>query len=100
MTAANTIVITLPRHLGPGGKVMVPASPATLATDMAPQQRSSVITGGFLQVIKDEPADGMLDESDKPPRKRQRLDHLSNEEKIMRRWVVECGVVIDLVGMW
>lgn len=85
MTAAKTIVITLPRHLSPSGKVMVPAAPTSVTTDITAQQHSPVLAGGFLQVIKDEPADRLLDVSNNPPRKRQRLDHLSMEEKVMRR---------------
>lgn len=74
MTAAKTIVITLPRHLKPAGPQVVPAPPSLLGA------------GEFLRVVKDEPEDGgRAGDTSKPPRKRQRLDHLSQEEKIMRR---------------
>ena len=66
--AAKTIVITLPRQLKPLGPHVVPAGGAM----------SPLLAGDFLQMVKEEP-------DDKPPRKRQRLNHLSQEEKIMRR---------------
>uniref|UniRef100_A0A0P4VVL3 X-box-binding protein 1 n=1 Tax=Scylla olivacea TaxID=85551 RepID=A0A0P4VVL3_SCYOL len=69
--AAKTIVITLPRHLKPAQPQVVPA-PGPV----------SPLLGDFLRVVKDEPEDRA---GDKPPRKRQRLDHLTQEEKIMRR---------------
>jgi len=86
MTSTKTIVITLPRHLNPaGGSVVVPAtSPA--ATTINSNHLSSFLAGNCIQVIKNEPRDGTMEEDDsKPPRKRQRLDHLSMEEKLMRR---------------
>lgn len=70
--AAKTIVITLPRHLKPAQPQVMPA----------PGPVSPLLTGDFLRVVKDEPDDRA---GDKPPRKRQRLDHLTQEEKIMRR---------------
>lgn len=70
MAAAKTIVITLPRPLKPASPQVVPL----------------LATGDILRVVKDEPEDGSrTGDPDKPPRKRQRLDHLSQEEKIMRR---------------
>ncbi|XP_042208170.1 LOW QUALITY PROTEIN: uncharacterized protein LOC121856604 [Homarus americanus] len=79
MTATKTIVITLPKHLTPGGRVIVPANPT------AGTKQMSLLPGNFVHVIKNEPSDEMMDDLSKPPRKRQRLDHLSIEEKIMRR---------------
>lgn len=67
--AAKTIVITLPRHLKPATPQVVPPM-------------SPLLAGDFIQLVKDEPEDRA---GGKPPRKRQRLDHLTQEEKIMRR---------------
>lgn len=73
MAAAKTIVITLPRPLKPASPQLVPLSPLLAA-------------GDFLKIVKDEPEDGgRAGDTEKPPRKRQRLDHLTQEEKVMRR---------------
>lgn len=101
---AKTIVITLPKGLGDGARVAAPAALATAS--LASRQLGSLFAAGnfgsLVHIIKDEPQQGFqtpgfpLEEEeeevvlatgeDKPPaRKRQRLDHLSMEEKIMRR---------------
>lgn len=77
----KTIVITLPKHMNPGGSVSIPNSAAT--TTIASNQLSTLLSGNYVQLIKDEPGDRILD--GKPPRKRQRLDHLTAEEKLLRR---------------
>ncbi|XP_047488432.1 LOW QUALITY PROTEIN: uncharacterized protein LOC125038859 [Penaeus chinensis] len=98
---AKTIVITLPKGLGDGNKM---AAPALATASIASRQLGSLLAAGnfgnLVHIIKDEPPQGFptqgyLEEEmvlggasseDKPPaRKRQRLDHLSMEEKIMRR---------------
>jgi len=84
MSAAKTIVITLPKRINPGGRVILP-SPSSATTAIASKQLSSILSGNFVQLIKDEPSDSQMDDMEKPPRKRQRLDHLTMEEKIMRR---------------
>lgn len=62
---------------------MVPAPTVNLAS----KQLDSILAGNIIHIIKDEPRDHLQQEDDmaRPPRKRQRLDHLSMEEKIMRR---------------
>jgi len=94
MATAKTIVITLPKNFGGYSQSNMPASPQKLVS-VAPAGGSHY-QGHFLQkLIKSEPAEhpllvdhhDPLDTStfDKPPRKRQKLDHLSIEEKVMRR---------------
>ncbi|KAG0724409.1 X-box-binding protein 1 [Chionoecetes opilio] len=65
--STNTIVITLPRHLTSPNTHVLPAP---------------LLPRDLLRVVKEEPHD---EAGDKPPRKRQRLDHLTQEEKMMRR---------------
>jgi len=97
MATAKTIVITLPKNFG--GFNQQPNMPATTPQKMmsvAPAGGGAQYQGHFLrQLIKSEPAEhpllvdhhDPLDHStfDKPPRKRQKLDHLTIEEKVMRR---------------
>lgn len=61
---------------------MVPGHHSNTTT-IASKQLSNLLTGNYVQVIKDEPT--LVDDSAGTPRKRQRLDHLTLEEKIMRR---------------
>lgn len=95
---AKTIVITLPKGLGDGNKMAVPAlQTASIASRQLDSLLAAGNFGNLVHIIKDEPpqgfqTQGFLEEEvvvggeDKPPtRKRQRLDHLSMEEKIMRR---------------
>lgn len=103
---AKTIVITLPKGLGDGNKMAVPAlQTASIASRQLDSLLAAGNFGNLVHIIKDEPpqgfqTQGFLEEEvvvggeDKPPtRKRQRLDHLSMEEKIMRRWGIE-GIII------
>lgn len=94
---AKTIVITLPKGLGEGNKMVLPNLQTLQTASIASRQLDSLLTAGnygnFVQIIKDEPQGFQTQEfledeagNEKPPaRKRQRLDHLSMEEKIMRR---------------
>lgn len=93
MATAKTIVITLPKNFGGFNQQNV-STPHKLVS-VAPAGGAQY-QGHFLrQLIKSEPAEhpllidqhDPLDHSnfDKPPRKRQKLDHLSIEEKVMRR---------------
>jgi len=85
MAATKTIVITLPKNFGGFNKQnMVNMSPPAQKLMVVPPG-SQQYQGQFLQqLVKSEPTDPSLG-LDKPPRKRQKLDHLSMEEKIMRR---------------
>lgn len=88
--ATKTIVITLPRHLTTtaGGATSTPTQPPQPpTTTILPSHLSTLLAGKTMQLIKNEPGDTMASDDDvsKPPRKRQRLDHLSMEEKLMRR---------------
>jgi len=94
MATAKTIVITLPKNFGGFNQSNMSATPQKLVS-VAPAGGAQY-QGHFLQrLIKSEPAEhpllvdhhDPLDHStfDKPPRKRQKLDHLSIEEKVMRR---------------
>lgn len=83
MATAKTIVITLPKNMN--GTPMVLPAPSAATTAIAGRQLSDLLSGNFVSVIKEEFPDNMDDSSGKPPRKRQRLDHLTMEEKIMRR---------------
>lgn len=95
--ATKTIVITLPRHLtttttttaaGGATSTLTPSQPpTTTTTTILPTHLSTLLAGKTMQLIKNEPGDTMAGDDDvsKPPRKRQRLDHLSMEEKLMRR---------------
>jgi len=95
MAAAKTIVITLPKNFGGFNQPNMPATPQKLVS-VAPAGCGAQYQGQFLRhLIKSEPPEhpllvdhhDPLDHStyDKPPRKRQKLDHLSIEEKVMRR---------------
>merc|ERR1712179_212223 len=82
MAATKTIVITLPKNFGGFNKQNM--SLPTHKLMMVPAG-SAQYQGQFLQqLVKSEPTDSSIG-LDKPPRKRQKLDHLSMEEKIMRR---------------
>lgn len=82
MAATKTIVITLPKNFGGFNKQNM--SPPSHKLMMMPAG-SAPYQGQFLQqLVKSEPTDSSIG-LDKPPRKRQKLDHLSIEEKIMRR---------------
>lgn len=85
MAAPKTIVITLPKQLS--GTPMVLPAPSANTTAIASKQLTHLLSGNFVQLIKEEVPDKMMldDDTGKPPRKRQRLDHLTMEEKIMRR---------------
>lgn len=83
MAAPKTIVITIPKELS--GTPFVLPRPLDPTTAIASKQLSDILSGNFVQVIKEEHTDKMMNDGDKPARKRQRLDHLSMEEKIMRR---------------
>ncbi|CAL4217268.1 unnamed protein product [Meganyctiphanes norvegica] len=81
MAATKTIVITLPKNFGGFNKQNM--STPTAQKLMILPAGSTQYQGQFLQqLVKSEPTDPSLE---KPPRKRQKLDHLSMEEKIMRR---------------
>lgn len=81
MATTKTIVITLPKNFGGLNKQNMLAPPQKLVSVVP--AGSTQYQGQFLQqLVKPEPVDPHLD---KPPRKRQKLDHLSMEEKIMRR---------------
>jgi len=83
MAATKTIVITLPKNFGGFNKQNV--SPLTHKLMVMPAGNAQY-QGQFLQqLVKSEPMDHSMGLEDKPPRKRQKLDHLSMEEKIMRR---------------
>lgn len=82
MAATKTIVITLPKNFGGFNKQNV--SPISHKLMVMPAGNAQY-QGHFLQqLVKSEPMDPSMG-LDKPPRKRQKLDHLSMEEKIMRR---------------
>jgi len=82
MAATKTIVITLPKNFGGFNKQNV--SPLTHKLMVMPAGNAQY-QGQFLQqLVKSEPIDPSMG-LDKPARKRQKLDHLSMEEKIMRR---------------
>jgi len=82
MAAMKTIVITLPKNFGGFNKQNV--SPLSQKLMVLPASNTQY-QGQFLQqLVKSEPMDPSMGQ-DKPPRKRQKLDHLSMEEKIMRR---------------
>merc|ERR1712179_450742 len=82
MAATKTIVITLPKNFGGFNKQNM--SLPTHKLMMVPAG-SAQYQGQFLQqLVKSEPTDSSIG-LDKPPRKRQKLDHLSMEEKTMRR---------------
>lgn len=81
MATAKTIVITLPKNIG--GTPMVLPGPTAATTAIAGKQLTDLLSGNF--VIKEEISDMENSSTGKPPRKRQRLDHLTTEEKVMRR---------------
>lgn len=84
MATAKTIVITLPKNIS--GTPMVLPAPSPATTAIAGKQLTNILTGNYVSVIKEEVPDMEGNNSEgKPPRKRQRLDHLTMEEKIMRR---------------
>lgn len=73
MPGAQTIVITIPNQNGQG----------LVTPGQGSKEFSAILPNNFVQLLKDEPTQEDLE--CKPPRKRQRLDHLSIEEKLMRR---------------
>ncbi|KAK7066920.1 X-box-binding protein 1 [Halocaridina rubra] len=83
MATTKTIVITIPKELGRTPLVLPTPSHTTAA--IATRQLSEILSGNFVQVIKEEDDDSIMHDATKPPRKRQRLDHLTIEEKVMRR---------------
>ncbi|XP_068224476.1 LOW QUALITY PROTEIN: X-box-binding protein 1-like [Palaemon carinicauda] len=83
MATAKTIVITLPKNMT--GTPMVLPAPSPATTAIAGKQLTNILTGNYVSVIKEELHDMDEDGQGKPQRKRQRLDHLTMEEKIMRR---------------
>lgn len=83
--SVKTFVITLPKPLPPGAHVKGVVTPQMLS-ELTTAGRSTTMdfSGNVVQFIKEEPAK-VIEVNEKPVRKRQKLDHLSYEEKLMRR---------------
>ena len=66
--------------------VSPPISTTTLNLNNPLPKSNAILSPSYIE-IKDEPMDGLefLNKESKPPRKRQRLDHLTVEQKVMRR---------------
>ena len=80
---AKTIVVSLPKPLPQGARVKGVFNTQDGFISKRPITSPSTASN-ILEFIKDEPHEIEIVEP-KPPRKRQKLDHLSYEEKLMRR---------------
>ena len=83
MAPHKTIYISLPRPLAPGAQIKGVYTPKSGFVAKRPVTTS--ISSNILKFIKDEPSDSHEMLIEKAPRKRQKLDHLTFEEKLMRR---------------